>query len=130
MLMPASVRKAGSKLDRMEDNTSAMDTSATPVVWTLTYERLVIGAQIRVSKSPQLAIRDSAAGAEPRELAETSVQRLFNHPTRHGAPELDMGRANAGRQEVTKRKTPWRSAARRPSSKQSKARKLVACKDS
>ena len=75
MLMPASVRKAGSKLDRMEDNTSAMDTSATPVVWTLTYERLVIGAQIRVSKSPQLAIRDSAAGVEQRELAETAQER-------------------------------------------------------
>ena len=104
--MPASVRKAGSKLDRMEDNTSAMDTSATPVVWTLTYERLVIGAQIRVSKSPQLAIRDSAAGAEPRELAETSVQRFFNHPTQHGAPELDTGRANAGRRGRSPKERP------------------------
>ena len=47
-----------------------------------------------------------AARAEPQELAETSVQRFFNHPTRHGAPELDTGRANAGRRESSPKERP------------------------
>ena len=44
--------------------------------------------------------------AEPQELAETSVQRFFNHPTRNGAPELDTGRANAGRRERSPKERP------------------------
>ena len=43
-----------------------LDRIRAPVVWTLKYERLVIGAEIQASESPQVAIRDSAgADADP-----------------------------------------------------------------
>ena len=50
-----------------------LDRIRAPVVWTLTYERLVIGADIQASELPQVAIRDSAgADADPRELVFTT----------------------------------------------------------
>ena len=52
-----------------------LDRIRAPVVWTLTYERLVIEAQTQASEMPQLAIRDSAgADADWRELVFGEVQ--------------------------------------------------------
>ena len=60
-----------------------------PRVGTLMLRVLVIETEIRASKPPQPAIRDSAGtDADPRELVslreKSSVQRFLNHPTRHG----------------------------------------------